>query len=155
MKHAKVRPCLFMRDVAEEAARFYVEVVPDSRLENVVRPGPDAPAIAVELSIAGSPFLLLNGNQGFAPSHDFSISVLTEDQAETDRLWAALVDGGREGQCGWLVDRFGVHWQVVPEALPRLMGQGGAAAGRVQAAMMKMRKIDIAQLERAAAESAT
>jgi len=94
--------------------------------------------------------MVLNGGPGFTHSPATSISVLTEDQAETDSLWEALVDGGAEGQCGWLEDRFGISWQIVPEAMPRMLADDDReSAGRVQQAMMKMGKIDIAQLEAA------
>ena len=92
----------------------------------------------------------MNGNPAPEPTHFVSFSVLTEDQAETDALWEKLTAGGEEGRCGWLKDRFGAHWQIVPKALPRLMGAGGAAAGRVGQALMGMKKIDIAALEAAA-----
>ncbi len=148
---AKARPCLFMTDAAEEAARFYVARVPDSRLEKTVRPDPAGPALVVEFSLAGSPFMAMNGNPDFAETHSFSISVLADDQAETDRLWDALrEEGGFEGRCGWLKDRFGIHWQIVPKVLPELMSLGSEAGRRVQASLMKMGKIDIATLERAA-----
>lgn len=151
---AKTRPCLFMTDTAEEAAHFYVARLPGSRIENVVRPDPSQPALVVEFSLTGSPFMAMNGNPEFTETHSFSISVLTDDQGETDRLWNALMeDGGTEGRCGWLKDRFGVHWQIVPKALPELMNQGGEAGQQVQASLMKMGKIDIATLRRAASGS--
>lgn len=149
---AKLRTCLFLEHEAEEAARFYVSLLPESRIDQVVRPDPAGPALVVEFTLCGVPYMAMNGNPEVASTHTFSISVLTENQGETDRLWQALVaDGGDEGQCGWLRDRFGVHWQVVPEALPRLMQSGDAAQGaRVQAALMSMQKIDVAALEEAA-----
>lgn len=150
---AKARTCLFLGREAEEAARFYVSLLPESAIENVVRPDPDGPALVVEFRLAGAPFMTLSGNADVQSTHTFSISVLTEDQPETDRLWETLcADGGEEGRCGWLRDRFGVHWQIVPKALPALMGGGDAArAGRVQAALMTMSRIDVAGLEAAAA----
>ncbi len=148
---SKTRSCRFFQDEAEAAANFYVSLMPGSEIENIVRAGPNGPVVVVEFSLAGAPFMCLNGNPQFVSTHSFSISVLTEDQAEIDTLWNAFTeDGGEEGMCGWCKDRFGVHWQVVPKALPRLMSQDGATAGRVQAAMMKMKKIVIADLEAAA-----
>ena len=148
---AKLRTCLFFDDEAERAAEFYVSLLPGSRIETVSRPRPDRPALVVEFSLAGAPFMALNGGMRFESGPAMSISVLTRDQAETDALWAALTaDGGAPGQCGWLSDRFGVHWQIVPEALPRLMSAGDpAGAGRVQQAIRGMGKIDIAALEAA------
>ena len=120
-----------------------------------MRAEPDAPAIVVELSLAGAPLMVMGGNPAFVSSAAISLSVPTSDQAETDRLWNALCAGGEEGPCGWLKDRFGIHWQVVPEALPRLMSDADpAVARRVQAALRQMRKIDIAALEAAAAGAA-
>lgn len=151
---AKLRTCLFLAD-AQTAADFYVSLLPDSRIDAVVRPGPGAPALVVEFTLAGAPFMTLSGNAGAQSSHISSVSVLTEDQDETDRLWSVLTaDGGEGGHCGWLKDRFGVHWQIVPRALPRLMSRGDReAAGRVQTALRTMQKIDIAQLEAAFAGS--
>ncbi|MEC9345185.1 MAG: SRPBCC domain-containing protein [Pseudomonadota bacterium] len=147
----KVRTCLFLPSGIEAAAAAYTALVPRSRIETVHRPDPCGEALAVEFSLDGAPFLLLAGNPDPVPSLLASICVLTPDQSETDRLWSALLaEGGEAGPCGWLKDRFGVHWQVVPEALPRLMGAGDpVAAGRVQAALMRMHKIDIAALEAA------
>lgn len=148
----KVRPCLFFADQAEAAAGFYVSLLADSRIDALFRPGPAGPALVVEFTLGGTPYMAMNGNPSPSSSYMSSISVLTEDQAETDRLWDALIaGGGEEGLCGWLKDRFGVHWQIVPRALPLLMGGGNAdAAGRVSAALMKMKKIEIAALEAAA-----
>nr|WP_269586327.1 VOC family protein [Roseibium sp. Sym1] len=149
---AKVRTCLFFGEKGEEAADYYVSLLPGSRMETIVRPVPGGPVLVAEFTLAGTPYMILNGNPQVEPSHLTSISVLTEDQAETDRLWQALLkDGGEEGQCGWLKDRFGIHWQIVPRALPRLMQSGNPeSAGRVSAALMKMKKIDISGLEAAA-----
>lgn len=154
-EQAKVRTCLFLKEGIEQAARFYVDLLPGSALGEVYRPEPKGPPLVVEFSLAGAPYMALAGNPEPVSSPLTSISVLTEDQAETDRLWDALTaDGGEPGPCGWLKDRFGVHWQIVPEALPRLLSAGDqAATGRVMAALMTMSKIDIAGLEAAAAEA--
>lgn len=148
----KVRPCLFLADQAEAAATFYVSLLADSRIDAIYRPDPKGPALVVEFTLGGTPYMTMNGNPSPNPSYLSSISVLTDDQAETDRLWSVLTaEGGEESMCGWLKDRFGVHWQIVPRALPRLMSSGNAeATGRVTAALMKMKKIDIAALEAAA-----
>lgn len=107
----------------------------------------------VEFTLAGAPMMILTAGPQFKHSPAASISVLTKDQAETDRLWIALTaDGGAESMCGWLSDRYGVSWQIVPEALPRLLGDPDPdKASRAQAAMKQMKKIDIAALEAAAA----
>lgn len=149
--NAKVRTCLWFDGNREEAARFYVSLLADSVIENVVQSSPGEPPIVVEFSIAGAPMMILNGGPQFTHTEAASISVLTEDQAETDRLWEALIaDGGAESMCGWLKDRFGVSWQIVPEALPHMIASSDtAAAGRASAAMMQMKKIDIAALQSA------
>lgn len=148
---ARARTCLFLRDGAEDAAAFYVSLLPDSGIDAVYRPDPFGPPMVVEFHLAGAPYMTMNGNPEPVSSHTASISVLTRDQSETDRLWDALcADGGEEGQCGWLKDRFGVHWQIVPETLPRLAHAGNPdAASRVFDALMQMRKIDAAGLEAA------
>lgn len=147
---AKVRTCLWFDGDGHEAAAFYVSLLPDSGVETEVRPDPQKPPLVVEFRLAGAPFMVLNGGPMFKHSEAASISVLTDDQPETDRLWAALIDGGVPGQCGWLKDRYGVSWQIVPKALPHLLSSGDAdAAARVQAALMTMKKIDIAALETA------
>lgn len=147
----KLRTCLWFDTQGEEAAKFYVSKLPDSRIESVVRPDPNGAALVVEFTLAGAPYMVLNGGPHFTHSPAASISVLTESQAETDRLSADLTEGGgSEGQCGWLTDRFGVSWQIVPEAVPRLLGADDkAAAGRAFDAMKSMGRIDIAKLESA------
>ena len=149
--NASVRTCLWFDGQGEEAARFYVSLLPGSAIEGVHRPGSDGPALIVEFSLAGAPYMALNGGPQYTHTPAASISVSTEDQETTDRLWAALTaDGGRESRCGWLVDRFGVSWQIVPRAVGRLLGDADReAAGRAQAAMLQMRKLDIAAMEAA------
>jgi predicted 3-demethylubiquinone-9 3-methyltransferase (glyoxalase superfamily) len=148
---AKVRSCLWSDGKALEAARFYVSLLPDSRIDGVFRPRPDGPELVVDFVLAGTPYQALNGG----PQHPFteaaSISVSTRDQAETDRLWEALLaDGGAPKACGWLADRYGLCWQIIPEALPRLLADPDpAASARVMQAMMGMIKIDIAGIEAA------
>lgn len=147
---AKVRTCIFLKEDAEEAARFYTSLLPGSEVDAVYRPDPDGPPLVVEFTLAGTPYMAMNGNPEPTSSHLCSISILAKDQAETDRLWSTLCEGGEPGPCGWLKDRYGVHWQIVPEALPRLMSSGDAeAASRVSSALMTMRKIDVAALEAA------
>ena len=148
---AKVRTCLWFDGDVAAPAEFYVSLLPDSDIKVLSRPGADQPAVIAELTLAGTPYMFLNGGPQHSQSPAASIVVRTSDQAETDRLWEALVEGGgSEGQCGWLTDRFGVSWQIVPDALPRMMGaEDREAAGRAMQAMMKMGKIDIAALEAA------
>lgn len=148
---AKVRTCLWFDDQGEEAATFYVSLLPESGIDNVVRPDPDGPPLVVEFTLAGTPYMVLNGGPHVTLNEAASISVLTRDQPETDRLWTALLaDGGSESRCGWLKDRYGLSWQIVPETLPKLLSSPDKeAAGRAKAAMMTMQKIDIAALEAA------
>lgn len=144
----EARFCIFLEKGAEEAARFYAATLPDTRVEQIHPIGPDRSMVL--WSCMGASCMLMDGNAGFEARHDHSIAVATLDQAETDRLWSALTEGGEEGPCGWLCDRFGVHWQLVPTALTDMLGDADrAAAGRAQAAMMRMKKIDIAALRTA------
>jgi len=147
----KVRTCLWFDSNGEEAAEFYVSLLPDSAIETVSRPDPAKPALAIELSLTGTPYMFLNGGPQFKPSPAASIVVRTADQSETDQLWDALLaDGGEESMCAWLTDRFGVSWQIVPDALMRMIGaEDREAAGRAMQAMLQMKKIDIAALETA------
>lgn len=153
MTAISVRTCLWYDGKAEEAASLYVSLLPGSRIEDVWRPEPEGPALVVAFTLGGAPYMALNGGPAYRHSPAASISVTTPDQAETDRLWDALVaDGGAESRCGWLTDRYGVSWQITPEALPALLRQpDAAAAGRVWNAMLEMTRIDVAALEAAAA----
>ena len=148
-----LRTCLWFEAGGEEAAAFYVTLLPDSRIDSLHRSAPDAPALVVNFTLAGVPYQILNGGPYQKLTPAVSIAVTTPDQAETDRLWEALLaDGGVESRCGWLTDRWGLSWQIVPQALMRLMSSPDpAAAARVQAAMMEMVKLDVAALEAAAA----
>ncbi|HIG22207.1 VOC family protein [Henriciella sp.] len=148
---SKVRTCLWFNGQGEEAAEFYTTLLPDSHIESRSYPEPGKPALVVEFTLAGAPYMVLNGGPMFEHSPAASISVLADDQSEIDRLWDALTkDGGKESMCGWVVDRFGVSWQVVPSVLPSMMeSDDKEAAGRARAAMMKMKKFDIAALEAA------
>jgi predicted 3-demethylubiquinone-9 3-methyltransferase (glyoxalase superfamily) len=152
---AKVRTCLWFDGNGEEAAKFYVSLLPDSAIEKTFSPTDGAPPLVVDFTLGGTPYQILNAGPQHPLSEAVSISVSTTDQPETDRLWAALLaDGGREIQCGWLKDRFGLFWQIVPEALPRLLASPDkATSARVMQAMMKMIKIDIAGIEAAARNS--
>ena len=147
----KVRTCLWFDSQGEEAAGFYVSLLPDSRIETISRPEPGGPALTVDFTLAGAPYQVLNGGPMYPQTPAASISVLTKAQAETDALWTAMVaGGGKAGQCGWLTDRFGVSWQIVPEPLLEMLGAPDrAAAERAQQAMLKMGKIEIAALEAA------
>jgi 2-polyprenyl-6-hydroxyphenyl methylase/3-demethylubiquinone-9 3-methyltransferase len=141
---------------AEAAARFYTQTFPDSAMGRVVRAPGDYPSgkqgdvLTVEFTVAGLPCVGLNGGPAFRHSEAFSIQIATEDQAETDRYWNAIVGhGGRESQCGWCKDRWGVSWQITPRALVEALEAGGAEAARAFAAMMPMQKIDVAAIEAA------
>ena len=157
MEHAaKVRTCLWFEKGGVEAATEYVSIVPDSRIEAVRDSGrPDDPMI-VEFTLAGAPMMILTAGPHYKLTPAASISVLTEDQEETDRLWAALTEkGGEIGRCGWLVDRFGVSWQIVPKRLPNLLADDDiGVVQRVSQAMMQMGKTDIAALDAAAQKGA-
>ena len=142
------RLCLFFETGAEEAARFYAATLPDTHVDHV---HPIGPAMSLVLwRCMGTHCMAMDGNPSFEPRKDHSIAVATLDQAETDRLWDALTEGGVEGRCGWLQDRFGVHWQIVPTEMTEMLSDPDRdAAGRAQAAMMEMRRIDIAAMRAA------
>ena len=118
----KVRTCLWFEKEGKQAAEFYVSLLPDSHIEKNFSPEASGPPLIVEFTLAGAPYMTLNGGPMFRHSPAESISVLTKDQEETDRLWNALIaDGGEESMCAWLIDRFGVSWQIIPERLPQLL----------------------------------
>ena len=123
MEHkSKVRTCLWFASGGLRAAEHYVSLVPGSGIDAIHEHGnPDDPMV-VEFTLSGAPMMILTAGGGPTPSASASISVLTEDQAETDALWAAVTDGGEEGRCGWAVDRHGVSWQIVPKRMPELLG---------------------------------
>ncbi|WP_353566899.1 VOC family protein [Haloferula sargassicola] len=151
----KIRPCLWFDGDAEEAANYYVSLIPDSRIDRVGRSPADNPStpegevLTVEFTLAGQPYFALNGgpNYHFTPAVSFQIDC--EDQAETDRLWAALSEGGEEVACGWLTDRWGLSWQIIPRRLTELISHDDPdIARRAMQSMMTMVKIDIARLEK-------
>lgn len=154
---SKIVPCLWFNHNAEEAAKFYVSLVPNSRIDQVSRSPADNPSMSagnvltVEFTLAGQPFMGLNGGPQFTFTEAVSFTIDCEDQAEVDRLWEALSkDGGQPGPCGWIKDRFGLSWQIVPRALPRMMKDPNReAAARAMQAMLKMGKLDVAALQRA------
>jgi len=155
----KLTPCLWFDTEGEEAATFYTSVFPNSRIVDVARygeagPRPAGTVMVVTFELDGQKFIALNGGPEFTFSEAISFQVSCEGQEEVDHFWSTLSDGGQEGQCGWLKDRFGVSWQIVPTALPALLGGGDAEASqRVMGAMLKMHKIVIADLELAAAQA--
>ena len=146
-----VRTCLWFDDDGEAAAEFYTSLLPESRIESSFHPEPGKPPLVVDFVLAGVPYQILNGGPQFTQSEAASISVTVADQVEADRLWHALTaDGGQEGQCGWLKDRWGVSWQIVPQAvLDMLKNDDRQAAGRAMAAMMTMKRLDVAEMRRA------
>jgi predicted 3-demethylubiquinone-9 3-methyltransferase (glyoxalase superfamily) len=154
----RVTPCLWFDGQAEEAASFYASVFPDCQVVGVTRSPADNPStqagdvLLVSFTIAGQPFTALNGGPQFPFTEAISFEIDCADQGEVDRFWEALVEGGgQHGPCGWLKDRFGVSWQVIPTRLHELLGDPDPErARRAMAAMLTMKKLDIAELERAA-----
>jgi predicted 3-demethylubiquinone-9 3-methyltransferase (glyoxalase superfamily) len=154
---SKITPCLWFDGNAEEAARLYTSIFPDSRIDNVNRSPagnpstPQGAVLTVEFTLAGEKFIGLNGGPEFRFTEAVSFSIDCEDQAEVDRYWDALIDGGGSpSQCGWLKDRFGVSWQVVPRQLPEMLnGSDPAGAARAMEAMLQMSKLDVAKLREA------
>ena len=153
----QITPCLWFDDQGEDAASFYTSVFPNSRILEVTRygsagPRPEGMVMTVGFELDGQRFTALNGGPGFTFNEAISFEVECADQAEVDRYWSALSDGGEEGPCGWLKDRYGVSWQIIPKRLNELVADPDTEkAQRVMAAMLKMGKIDVAELERAAA----
>lgn len=157
MKHAKNTICIWYDRDAEDAARFYAKIFPDSAVDGVYRAPGDYPSgkqgdvLTVTFTVLGIPCLGLNGGPVFKHNEAFSFQVATYDQAETDRYWNAIVNnGGQESMCGWCRDKWGVSWQITPVALSEaITDPDPAAAKRAFNAMMNMRKIDIATIEAA------
>ncbi len=156
MARFAIVPCLWYAEHAEEAARFYVSIFPDSRIDRVTALPADSPGgtagsvVVVEFTLAGQPFLAMSADPLDTFTHAVSFRIECADQAELDRYWDALGAGGVVGMCGWLRDRHGLCWQILPAALGRLMADPDrAAARRTTEAMLTMRKLDIAALERA------
>jgi predicted 3-demethylubiquinone-9 3-methyltransferase (glyoxalase superfamily) len=153
----KITPWLWFDTEAEEAAAFYTSVFPSSRIVDVTRYGPAGPrpegmVMTVELELDGQTFVALNGGPEFTFNESISFMVTCEGQDEVDEYWSALSEGGEEGPCGWLKDRFGVSWQIVPTALRTLLTDADPErAQRAMQAMLSMKKIVIDELERAAA----
>ncbi|QIK81809.1 VOC family protein [Lysobacter sp. HDW10] len=148
--------CLWYKDDAEAAARFYTDLFPNSEMGRVHYAPSDYPggekgnALTVDFVVAGIPCIGINGGDAFKHSEAFSFQISTTDQAETDRYWNAIVgNGGEESQCGWCRDKWGLSWQITPRVLTDAMVQGGDVAKRAFDAMMQMKKIDVAKIEAA------
>jgi predicted 3-demethylubiquinone-9 3-methyltransferase (glyoxalase superfamily) len=145
----KITPFLWFNNQLEEAITFYTSVFKDGRVTSMKR-GPDGKAFTATFELAGQHFMGLNGGPHFTFNEAISFFVSCKDQAEVDHYWERLLDGGKPQQCGWLKDRYGVAWQIIPDALMRYMNDPDTEkANRVQAAMMQMVKIDIAALDEA------
>jgi len=156
MAVAKNTICLWFNKDAEEAACFYEETFPDSRVLAVHRAPSDFPSgragdvLTVDFVVAGIPCIGLNGGTAFKHNEAFSFQISTEDQEETDRYWNAIVqNGGQESACGWCKDKWGISWQITPRTLIEAITAGGDEAKRAFEAMMTMRKIDVASIDAA------
>ena len=146
----KITPFLWFDSQAEEAMYFYTSIFKNSQVGSVSRGGPDGPVMMASFVLDGQPVIALNGGPYFTFNESFSFFVDCEDQAEVDELWEKLLEGGEPSQCGWLKDKFGLSWQIVPKALGQLMGDPDPVKGqRVMQAMLKMIKLDVAGLQRA------
>jgi predicted 3-demethylubiquinone-9 3-methyltransferase (glyoxalase superfamily) len=155
----KITPFLWFNDKAEEAANLYVSVFKNSKIDSISRygdagPGPKGSVMTVNFQLEGQKFIALNGGDHFRFTPALSLFVNCESQQEVDRLWDKLSEGGKKDRCGWLQDRYGLSWQIIPVALMRLMSDPDQQkAGRVMKAMLEMDKIEVEKLE-AAAEAA-
>lgn len=150
MARQKITPCLWFDGKAEEAASYYTSIFPDSAIRDVT-PGPDGSALVVSFQLAGLQYLALNGGPHFQFNEAISLSIDCESQAEVDELWEKLSSSGSKGQCGWVKDKYGLSWQVVPSVLPKLLGDPDRAkSARVLNALMGMTRLDIQALRDAA-----
>jgi predicted 3-demethylubiquinone-9 3-methyltransferase (glyoxalase superfamily) len=155
MTEEKITPCLWFDSNAEEAVGHYLKIFPNSRILSTARYGEFAPGqkgavMTVFFEIDGQRFLALNGGPQYKFTPAISLMVNCDDQAEIDALWEKLAEGGEHVQCGWLTDKFGVSWQIVPRVLPDLLGGNAERTDRVMRAVMGMKKLEIAQMEQAA-----
>jgi predicted 3-demethylubiquinone-9 3-methyltransferase (glyoxalase superfamily) len=154
---SNLTPCLWFDTQGEEAAEFYTSVFPSSKINHIARYGPAGPrpegsVMTVDFELDGQKFVALNGGPQFTFNEAISYQVSCKDQDEVDYYWSKLAEGGEEGPCGWLKDKFGLSWQIIPEALPRLLEDPDQEKSqRVMAAMLEMGKIEVEGLERAAA----
>lgn len=153
---AKNTVCLWYDKEAEEAARFYTQLFPNSVMGAVHRAPSDYPSgkaggvLTVDFTVAGIRCLGLNGGPAFKHNEAFSFQISTEDQEETDRYWNAIIDnGGQESMCGWCKDKWGISWQITPRVLTEALAAGGEEAKRAFDAMMEMKKLDVAAIEAA------
>ena len=154
---SKITPCLWFNGEAEEAANFYTSILPDSHIDKVHRAVADNPStprgavLTVDFTLGGQQFIGLNGGPDFKFNESISFSIDCADQTEVDRYWEALVAGGGEHSvCGWLKDRYGVSWEVIPRQLPEMLdGPDHEGAARAMTAMLEMTKIDVAKLQEA------
>jgi predicted 3-demethylubiquinone-9 3-methyltransferase (glyoxalase superfamily) len=155
MNEQKITPCLWFDFKAEEAVAHYLSIFKNSKIVSTTRygdagPGPKGAVMTILFEIEGQKFLALNGGPHFAFTPAISLIVDCADQAEVDRLWERLGEGGKPRQCGWLTDKFGVSWQIVPRLILRIMQSGDQAAiERVMRAVLPMKKLDTAQLQQA------
>ena len=152
----KFTPCLWFDHQAEEAARYYVSIFKNSKVGAISRypegtPGPKGSVMTVTFTLDGQEFMGLNGGPAFKFTPAVSFMVMCKTQKEIDRLWAKLSEGGQEVECGWVTDKFGLSWQIVPAGLMKLITKSPAQRQRVMAAVLKMKKLDIKTLEKAAA----
>jgi predicted 3-demethylubiquinone-9 3-methyltransferase (glyoxalase superfamily) len=153
----EITPCLWFDTEGEDAAKLYTSVFPNSKILDIARygsagPRPEGTVMTVSFELDGQKFLALNGGPEFKFNEAISFQVSCKTQDEVDAFWSQLSEGGEEGPCGWLKDKFGLSWQIVPTALTELLGDPDKEKSqRVMAAMLKMKKIDIGELERAAA----
>lgn len=155
----KITPCLWFDTEGEHAATFYTSVFPNSKIVDIARygsagPRPEGMVMTVEFELDGQSFVALNGGPDFTFDEAISFQVSCKDQAEVDAYWNAFADGGEEGPCGWIKDKFGVSWQIVPTRLSELLSDPDPERSqRTMQAMLQMKRIEIDQLERAAAQS--